>query len=436
MALSDARERWRSISLASSATLLSAPRVPISSLCLPRSEIDAQLATGSPPPSQLFSSLFTTTPSPKSSSLCVQKFALRFLSVDEAQRFMNSLKEIFNTGRDIEPLNIDLGSEISAESEFMSSNIPLSRVSTDLNIMPPSQTCTTQISPSLNNQAKPYSRTQEVKNIHNFQRNFPAFPPGFTSLPSDCHPAVEQAKSTVSEAVNLNSQILPPSFTSWLSNSHPVVEQVAAQSTVSQEVVSQEVNLISQLARYGRDASFQGGALCFQATFYLASGFMHIQKFGFRFLSLHEAEKFMNALKGICKEGMDTEPVNTDVGSQISSESELTACKDLTTMTPVQTYTPKISPSLLNNEAEQYSCTQEFTPIDNFQSNFAALPPSFTSFLSNCGPVVEQVVTQPTGSQEVDLKSQIARYMEDASFQDMLFQVEKVISEIGGDSML
>lgn len=189
----------------------------------------------------------------------VQKFALRFLSVDEAQRFMNSLKEIFNIGRDIEPLNIDMGSEISAESEFMSSNIPLSRVSTDLNIMPPSQTCTTQISPSLNNQAKPYLRTQEVKNIHNFQRNFPAFPPGFTSMLSDCHPAVEQgeAKSTVSEAVNLNSQILAPSFTSWLSNSHPVVEQVAAQSTVSQEVVSQEVNLISQLARYGRDASFQ-----------------------------------------------------------------------------------------------------------------------------------------------------------------------------------
>ncbi|KAH0991712.1 hypothetical protein GBA52_003195 [Prunus armeniaca] len=158
---------------------------------------------------------------------CVQKFALRFLSVDEAQRFMNSLKEIFNIGRDIEPLNIDMGSEISAESEFMSSNIPLSRVSTDLNIMPPSQTCTTQISPSLNNQAKPYLRTQEVKNIHNFQRNFPAFPPGFTSMLSDCHPAVEQgeAKSTVSEAVNLNSQILAPSFTSWLSNSHPVVEQ-------------------------------------------------------------------------------------------------------------------------------------------------------------------------------------------------------------------
>ncbi|XP_016647966.1 PREDICTED: protein POOR HOMOLOGOUS SYNAPSIS 1-like [Prunus mume] len=152
----------------------------------------------------------------------------------------------------------------------------------------------------------------------------------------------------------------------------------------------------------------------------------------------------MNALKGICKEGMDTEPVNTDIGSEISSQSELTssnrplnpACKDLTTMTPVQTYTPKISPSLLNNEAEQYSCTQEFTPIDNLQSNFAALPPSFTSFLSNCGRVVEQVATQPTGSQEVDLKSQIARYMEDASFQDMLFQVEKVISEIGGDSML
>lgn len=66
------------------------------------------------------------------------------------------------------------------------------------------------------------------------------------------------------------------------------------------------------------------------------------------------------------------------------------ARKDLATMTHVQTYTPKISPSLLNNEAEQYPCSQEFTPIDNFQSSFAALPPSFTSFLSNCGPVVEQ----------------------------------------------
>lgn len=114
------------------------------------------------------------------SCLQVQKFALRFLSADEAQRFMNSLKvkpllqivysvlfeyrfhkekgknvqcslpcyhhrrlnplamvsgvkiglffqEIFNIGRDIEPLNTDWGSEISAQSEFMSSNIPLSR---------------------------------------------------------------------------------------------------------------------------------------------------------------------------------------------------------------------------------------------------------------------------------------------------------------------
>lgn len=29
--------------------------------------------------------------------------------------------------------------------------------------------------------------------------------------------------------------------------------------------------------------------------------------------------------QGICKEGMDTEPVNTDVGSEISSQSELTS---------------------------------------------------------------------------------------------------------------
>ncbi|KAM2334012.1 hypothetical protein ACFXTH_011617 [Malus domestica] len=210
-----------------------------------------------------------------------------------------------------------------------------------------------------------------------------------------------------------------------------------------------------------------------------------IQKFGLRFLSLSEAEKFMNALKEICKEGKDNEAVNTDCGPEMSSQSGLVssnrphsrACKDSTTMTSVetctphispsvldkeadqtvQTYMPQISPSLLKNEADQAvqsykpqispcllkseagqsSHAQQSVHIDNFQSNFAALPPSFTSFLSNCGPVIEQVMaTQPTAPQEEVLKSQIAKYMEDASFQDMLFKVEKVISEIGGDMLL
>lgn len=82
-------------------------------------------------------------------------------------------------------------------------------------------------------------------------------------------------------------------------------------------------------------------------------------------------------------------------------------------MTPVHTHTPQISPSLmkaytpqlspslmkaytpqmspsLKYEAVQHTQTQQIPPIQNFQSNFAAFPPSFTSFLTNCQPAAEQ----------------------------------------------
>ncbi|KAM0964193.1 hypothetical protein ACFX2I_023039 [Malus domestica] len=48
---------------------------------------------------------------------------------------------------------------------------------------------------------------------------------------------------------------MPPSFTSWLGNSQSVFEQVA-----TQEVISLEANLISQLASYREDASFKADA--------------------------------------------------------------------------------------------------------------------------------------------------------------------------------
>ncbi|CAN6676187.1 unnamed protein product [Malus baccata var. baccata] len=50
----------------------------------------------------------------------VQKFALRFLSANEAERFMISLKGIF----DIEPLNTDMESEVLAQCEFIYSARP------------------------------------------------------------------------------------------------------------------------------------------------------------------------------------------------------------------------------------------------------------------------------------------------------------------------
>ncbi|PNY00511.1 synapsis 1-like protein, partial [Trifolium pratense] len=52
----------------------------------------------------------------------IQKFAMRFPSIYETQSFISALKEVLKDDKGPEPLNIDFGSEISSQSEFMSTN--------------------------------------------------------------------------------------------------------------------------------------------------------------------------------------------------------------------------------------------------------------------------------------------------------------------------
>ncbi|KAL2344377.1 hypothetical protein Fmac_005662 [Flemingia macrophylla] len=168
-----------------------------------------------------------------------------------------------------------------------------------------------------------------------------------------------------------------------------------------------------------------------------------IQKFAMRFPSIYEAESFMDVLKEILKDDKDPEPLNTDFGSEISSQSEFMssnnhshsrACEELIYMTPVDNYIPQL-PLHATNVGEQPSGFQEkgTTPGHNFEGLLPALPPSFAALLMDCS---ENNHAQPTVSEEIDLKSQIVRYMEDSSFQDMLVKVEKVINELGGDMSL
>lgn len=169
-----------------------------------------------------------------------------------------------------------------------------------------------------------------------------------------------------------------------------------------------------------------------------------IQKFAMRFPSIYETQSFIGALKEILKDNKEPEPLNIDFGSEISSQSEFMSTnkhsyrpsEELSFMTPADTYIPQI-PICMNNEGVQPSGlgsqNKETAPVHNFESILPALPPSFASFLmdySGLNPA------QPTVTEENDLKSQIAKYMEDSSFQDMLVKVEKVISKIGGDMSL
>ncbi|XP_050204641.1 protein POOR HOMOLOGOUS SYNAPSIS 1-like [Mercurialis annua] len=206
-----------------------------------------------------------------------------------------------------------------------------------------------------------------------------------------------------------------------------------------------------------------------------------IQQFAVRFSEIAEAETFINALKDIFQHPTGIEPLISDIRSDIPSESMFrsadrisarTCEEESSVMTPVQTsyYQPEITFDLncevekdshtneeetsvlppvqtsyyqpeisfnLNCEVEKDSHTNEETlPNNNYEDICSALPPSFASFLSNCCSDVQQVAIQSSSAEDVDLKSQIARCMEDSSFQDMLMKVEKVIAELGDEMML
>ncbi|KAG6757140.1 hypothetical protein POTOM_037442 [Populus tomentosa] len=168
-----------------------------------------------------------------------------------------------------------------------------------------------------------------------------------------------------------------------------------------------------------------------------------IQKFGFRFSTFSEADAFINALKVILEDPIETERLDSDFQSAISSQSVFMPAdgykprawveEESSTMGPVQDYSPQLQLSW-NKEAEQASLSTEKSLNHNNEGISPAMPPSFTSLLLDCCSEVKQ--GQPSSSHEIDLKSQIMKYMEDSSFQDMLSKVERVINELGDDLIL
>ncbi|XP_058191993.1 protein POOR HOMOLOGOUS SYNAPSIS 1 [Rhododendron vialii] len=90
-----------------------------------------------------------------------------------------------------------------------------------------------------------------------------------------------------------------------------------------------------------------------------------------------------------------------------------------------------------NNEVAHNSCSHDTNlKRDTDSILFGSLPPSFTSLVMRCLPVAEQDGAREPVSGDIDLRNQIARCLEDSSFQEMLVKVEKVIGQIGDDMLL
>nr|CAD1842903.1 unnamed protein product [Ananas comosus var. bracteatus] len=206
-----------------------------------------------------------------------------------------------------------------------------------------------------------------------------------------------------------------------------------------------------------------------------------IQKFAVRFASYSIVEAFLSCVKDCLRDVMDIALPGNDLVCENSSLSEYTASNGLhykfdeesSFEKPIAAYPLNMRASSDNGERSQQSLQPEFD--NNIETFSSGLPPSFTELLHNsltytreeqpnpktqtnralcvghqmdstCSNI--QIFKSPrsgyandgskeTSSMEVgNLKSQIAKYMTDASFLEMLFKLEKVINEVGGDLSL
>ncbi|KAI3991678.1 hypothetical protein MKX01_038076 [Papaver californicum] len=107
----------------------------------------------------------------------------------------------------------------------------------------------------------------------------------------------------------------------------------------------------------------------------------------------------------------------------------------------VATYTPRISPVAVspkmqpatNNNFEQTKCSQEQSLSQDFQNYCSSFPLSFTAQLTTCTAEAKQA-QQLSAPEEIDIKSQVMKYLLDSSFHEMLIKVKEVVNKIGGDS--
>ncbi|KAG5604711.1 hypothetical protein H5410_026203 [Solanum commersonii] len=152
-----------------------------------------------------------------------------------------------------------------------------------------------------------------------------------------------------------------------------------------------------------------------------------IQKFILRFLTIYEIENFMNVLKGKLDNANPQPLPCAEFDSAISSQSEFNPLDGAShrdnkgwICAASGDSTPHYMPLTLAPEFSQDSRKEEMKLSCEADEFLSAFPPSFTSFLKNCCPEIDKgVAAQSSMTKEVDLKDQIAKYLEDSSFQGM-----------------
>lgn len=162
----------------------------------------------------------------------IQKFALRFLTIYEAERFTKFLKESLE---DDKVTGLPCGnsrSEPSSQSELIPSDEPVYKPRQDWSPMTSADTSAQQVAQSLNCEVSQNSISQETAFSQDVGGSVSAFPPSFTSLLMNCCPVPEQgaAQPTASAEVDLKMEITKyledSSFQDMLSKVQRVISEI------------------------------------------------------------------------------------------------------------------------------------------------------------------------------------------------------------------
>ncbi|KAJ1259336.1 hypothetical protein BS78_10G146200 [Paspalum vaginatum] len=204
-----------------------------------------------------------------------------------------------------------------------------------------------------------------------------------------------------------------------------------------------------------------------------------IQKFAVRFPQLCDVESFINCVKECSCETVDIIPSGRDYACEDSSASKYRRPNDASSFEE-QVSDHMIEGPPMSYHKEPYQPVLEHLSASKTNNSFSGFPPCFSQMLTNCSTANDQDTEEPCPAattnhapQEVyaednshdvtvvvateqttadkgmvadegidttiltgDMMARIKTYMADDSFNDMLFKLEKVIDELGGDMSL
>ncbi|KAI0522395.1 hypothetical protein KFK09_004774 [Dendrobium nobile] len=182
-----------------------------------------------------------------------------------------------------------------------------------------------------------------------------------------------------------------------------------------------------------------------------------IQKFVVRFLTCADAETFIYFFKDCSRDTMDFAYPASDLLCDSSSPSKMIASYALEYISNEgECYEEAITNDMPSPAFGQDESYRPLPLVNSSNTITSFVPPSFTELLSNCSKYPQNEISKqleeanhtlrsgesapPFSPQsdskqlvvlDADMKNEIARYMSDASFHDLLFTIEKVFHELG-----